>query len=53
MNNHLEHLIDRSNLLCLKLNATDIINDLLLINAGDLTGFIIGLQSLVDLSGAL
>lgn len=53
MNNHLEHLIERANLLCLKLNATDIMNDLMLMNAVDLTGVIIGLQRMVDLGGVI
>ena len=53
MNNHLEHLIDRANLLCLKLDATDIMNDLMLMNAVDLTALIVGLQRLVDAGGSL
>ena len=51
MINPLQQLIDRAYLLCLKLDATEIMNDLVLMNAVDLTGLIIGLQRLVDLGG--
>ena len=53
MNNPLQHLIDRAYALCLKLNLTEIINDLLLLSEVELLGLIFGLQRLVDLGGAL
>ena len=53
MNNHLQHLIDRAYALCLKLNLTEIINDLLSLIEVELLGLIFGLQRLVDLGGAL
>ena len=51
MINPLQQLIDRAYLLCLKLDATEIMNDLVLMNAVDLTALIVGLQRLVDLGG--
>ena len=53
MNNPLQNLIDRAYLLCLKLDATEIMNDLMFMNAVDLTALIVGLQRLVDAGGSL
>ena len=53
MINPLQQLIDRAYLLCLKLDATEIMNDLVLMSAVDLTALIVGLQRLVDAGGLL
>ena len=53
MKNPLQDLIDRAYLLCLKLDANEIMNDLVLMNVIDLEGVIVGLQRMVDTGGAL
>lgn len=52
MNNPLQYLIDRAYLLCLKLDANEIMNDLMFMKAVDLKALIVGLQRLVDAGGS-
>ena len=53
MKNPLQDLIDRAYLLCLKLDANEIMNDLVLMNGMDLQVVIVGLQRMVDAGGGL